>query len=312
MDTKTLAVELSNALAWPLTVVILAAIFRQPVVKLLPRIRKVESPFAASRSEGSVMTNTAEPEKKRVLTLRNLILVVLVIGISGGIFIWGVFPENTGDPKLVKDKGKLYEITYQFFLLAVLGGGVSLLYSVYRQEREQAAKTLEQELLFIATANEKKNDRNRLLATELFKAYGEFFAVWKAWNYYKSDEYKKRTDPLSIEISSLYDRALTAEGIMESLLVNVSSSIQLNENELNDLGRLRQGFQQLRESIRDNKLIPWKSANDPRYAEFKRLITALGELLFSAVERDQPTPAQAHESLLSITANEHEAYWISK
>ena len=104
---------------------------------------------------------------------------------------------------------------------------------------------------------------------------------------------------------SLLERACAAEGALESIFVKLSSERVLSESDIEILGRFRQAYQQLRESIRDNKPIGWWGNNQTEYLSFKRLAFLTACIILSDRSRDR-----TEEALSKITANTWESSWV--
>ena len=107
-----------------------------------------------------------------------------------------------------------------------------------------------------------KQKENELQAARDFHGlHGEFFAIWKIWNYYVRDVGADQLPDLSR--SSLLDRACSAEGKLESLLVRLACDGKLEPAEIAVLGQFRQLYQQLRQAIRDNRALAWDHSDNP-------------------------------------------------
>lgn len=107
--------------------------------------------------------------------------------------------------------------------------------------------------------NLKQKQREQELASgqEFYRLYGEFFAVWKIWNEFKDN-------PRGVEgltRKEIFVRACAAEGAMESLLVRLATSQPLTDEKIEVLGKFRQAYQSLRETIRDDKPLGWNRSN---------------------------------------------------
>jgi hypothetical protein len=225
-------------------------------------------------------------------TLNRGVVAVLVAAVIGALMIaWGFWTRPANQiPELVK-------ITYQFLLVTVIGGGVFLLLNESQQRRA-------------AVASESQNikERDLLVARELYAAYGEFYSTWKLWHFKKKDDTTNVPDQERFE---LLKSAASAEGRMEAIFIHVASEIVLEPSQQAELGRLRQGFQQLREKIEADKRVPWHSSDHPKYREFKRLNTFLGSSL-STRKRDRcPSPKEASDAIGEISSNKYETYWDS-
>ena len=136
--------------------------------------------------------------------------------------------------------------------------------------------------------------------------YGEFFEIWKLWNYYSRDVGKENfPEDLWWKVM---DRACIAEGRLEALMVSITCEKHLTKDEIENLGMFRQGYQQLRESIRDYKPLNWNSSKDPEYVMFKNLSPRIQALII----RDSvnpPSPSVAATQLKEITSNFWETEW---
>jgi hypothetical protein len=150
---------------------------------------------------------------------------------------------------------------------------------------------------------QKQRENDLAAAQEFHKLYSEFFAVWKLWNYHLE------ISPSDVEgRKELLSRACTAEGEVESLFVRLASSRSLGEEQIGLLGRFRQGYQSLREAIRDGKALDWRGSSDPKYLAFKKLATGVALLI---VSEQQPTDAVVRAAaLIRITSNEWERNWF--
>lgn len=153
---------------------------------------------------------------------------------------------------------------------------------------------------------QKRRELDLLAASELYRLYGEFFAVWKLWNHLLGDSSCGAGDDVRW---ALTQRAALVDGGFEALLVRVTSERELTNPQQDDLGLLRQGFQCLRETIRDNTPLPWASSDHPEYLKFKELACGFSNLLSGSHDWAQPKPAKASETLKYITSNTHEDRW---
>ncbi len=75
--------------------------------------------------------------------------------------------------------------------------------------------------------------------------YGEFLSTRRLWNYHLEHNTLTSLDARGLE---LFDRCCVAEGQMEALLMKVATERVLTQEQLDELGLFRQGYQQLRES----------------------------------------------------------------
>lgn len=147
----------------------------------------------------------------------------------------------------------------------------------------------------------------QLSATQQFyAAYGEFFAVWKLWNRLECDE--KTRDERQWE---LHKRAAAAEALIEGTLVKLASELALDPQQVATLGRFRQAFQQLRQTIRQNKKLEWNYPEHPEYKAFKELATRVAALLSADWWDKPPTSEQAANQLIAITSDSWVKNWAS-
>jgi len=144
----------------------------------------------------------------------------------------------------------------------------------------------------------KENDLST--AREFHAIYGEFFAIWKLWNYYVRDvpDLKQLKDAPRW---TLLDRACIAEGKLETTLVRLVSEKDLRSEDVKMLGEFRQLYQELRQSIRDGKALRWDSSDDPHYVAFKDRAPKIAGLIVGKGRVDSQT-------LFDITSNEHEVW----
>lgn len=155
---------------------------------------------------------------------------------------------------------------------------------------------------------QKRREIDILLSQDFFYLYGEFFAVWKLWNYAVGD-----TDIESIPNTYQWDllqRITAAESKVEAILMKLATERNLNKKLLNKLGHFRQLYQKLREVIRDKEALNWNSSENTDYQNFKRLACEIATLIQT---HDQfllgRQSRQRVESWLTITSNRYE-FWI--
>lgn len=147
-------------------------------------------------------------------------------------------------------------------------------------------------------------------AQAFYKLYGEFFALWKLWNYFIRDV---GTEALR-EASrwELLNRACTAESGVESLLVRLASERKLSSDDLELLGKFRQAYQQLRGAIKNNEPLKWDWSNHPDYLAFKNLGAKVAFLILSGNFRKSKNSVDAMRALQQITDNQWEYKWSEK
>jgi hypothetical protein len=162
-----------------------------------------------------------------------------------------------------------------------------------------------QRLAYQWNVRQKRRELQLTALQQFYLAYGDFFAVWKLWN--RLDRNVPTFDDRRWE---LWNRAATAESTVEGTLVKLSLEINLEEVDVSNLGRFRQAFQQLRESIRDNVLLPWPFGDCPEYKTFKALSIVVAALLNGEWSSSPISRKRAQEQLETITSNRWEDDWI--
>jgi hypothetical protein len=90
------------------------------------------------------------------------------------------------------------------------------------------------------------------------------------------------------------------------LLVKVALEHDLEDGEIETLARFRQGYQSLREAIRENRRLDWRGQPghgdaSEQYSAFKRLATFFASLL-SAPSLLKPKPRDAQRALERATS----------
>jgi hypothetical protein len=118
-------------------------------------------------------------------------------------------------------------------------------------------------------------------AVAAFRAtYGEWFVAWKGW------ESAHRAHPERVPDETretLLASATSVEGRFEALTLKITTDRYLSDEEIDRLGRFRQGYQQLRESIRSDRPLPFRLQFDDdkvaAYATFKALSVDFATLL---------------------------------
>jgi hypothetical protein len=139
---------------------------------------------------------------------------------------------------------------------------------------------------------QKKYETDLNAVKSFYDLYGEFFAVWKLWNY----ELEAGKSNLPNQKWNLLDRAAVAEGKVEAILVKIASEKELTKAQIETLGMFRQAYQHLRQKIRDDAKLEWPHSEHPQYLEFKRRAAELAAVLADS-NVDQS------EQLRLITAN---------
>ena len=158
--------------------------------------------------------------------------------------------------------------------------------------------------------------REHAAAAEFYRAYGDFFAAWKAWDAYSRDREEVNAWSISApERLSLLTWAAQAEGAMESFLMRLAIEHRLDDDDLKCLWCFRTAYKQLRYNIRNGRPLAWwrtdaanPSAEPERhqgfiaYEAFKGLALHVAAILVSSQGRDdRPEPALALTNLTYVT-----------
>ena len=146
-------------------------------------------------------------------------------------------------------------------------------------------------------------------AEAFFDQYGEFFAVWKLWNYHLA---RTKGDPHEDTRATLLERATNAETRVEAIFFKLTTERDLSHTNIEDLGTFRQCFQELRQSIRDDIPLPWSSSDHPQYSEFKRLAPKVATLIQRGNGTVDVVSISRADNWRTITSNKFEDFWIDR
>jgi hypothetical protein len=152
-------------------------------------------------------------------------------------------------------------------------------------------------LTLLWSRTQKENEQDLEAARDFHSLYGEFFSLWKLWNYYR-----RNIGPDALPGSSrweILDRACRSEARLEATVVRLSSMKHLTAKEIEILGRFRQRYQQLREAVRDNVALAWDHSEHPDYVEFKKLAPRVAAI----IARSRPI---SRDLLMQVTSTIHE------
>ena len=175
-------------------------------------------------------------------------------------------------------------ITFAF--VAVLGGAAGALWANARHRREL----------------------NLAALARFYDVYGTWFATWKAWSALLDGRLPEG------DRSTLLKQATVAEGQFEALLVKIAIERRLSPGEVGRLGRFREGYQQLRESIEAGVELPFRVqfSDDERsaYVAFKSLSVEFAALLSGrrhtfVLESEtwgRPTLPQSQKGFVEVTS----------
>jgi hypothetical protein len=162
-----------------------------------------------------------------------------------------------------------------------------------------------QRLTYKWNVRQKRRELQLSASQQFYVAYGEFFAVWKLWN-----RLDRTANGFEERRWELHKRSAAAEAIIEGILVKLSSELTLEDDDLNVLGCFRQAFQQLRQTIREDRHLPWPNSECPPYRTFKTLAIRTSALLTSEWPSSSPSRKDATKQLLEITSNSWQENWV--
>jgi hypothetical protein len=147
-------------------------------------------------------------------------------------------------------------------------------------------------------------------ADQFYRLYGEFFAIWKLWDQHLRTEADAPAQGTPDTRQALLERSLAAESGVEAMLLKLTGQQALDADQLGALGSFRQGYQTLRDRIRENKPLGWNWDSQREYAAFKFLASRVSQALLSWAPARTPTPAEHYRNFRTVTANYWEARWV--
>jgi hypothetical protein len=169
-----------------------------------------------------------------------------------------------------------------FAFVAVLGGAAGVLWARARHRRELDLAAL----------------------ARFYDVYGKWFATWKAWSALLEGKLPET------EKGNLLRQAADAEGQFEALLVKIAIERRLSREEVGRLGRFREGYQQLRESIEEGEKgielpfrVQFNSEERDAYLAFKDLSVEFAALLQGrSWPLGRPTLPQGQQAFIEVTS----------
>jgi hypothetical protein len=150
---------------------------------------------------------------------------------------------------------------------------------------------------------QKRREIERLELIAFYALYGNFLTAWRLWNTLKSKP--GIAQPSEITRFALLKQASEAEGSLEGLLLKLASERRLNRHEQQVLGKFRQACQRIRQSIREDSEIPWRSSDHPEYVAFKQGASYFASLIRKPTLFSSPQQADAARAVSEITANKY-------
>src|SRR5881392_4131116 len=85
-----------------------------------------------------------------------------------------------------------------------------------------------------------RSARDKEAADDFYRAYGGFFAAWKAWAAFKPDAGGSQRAPTQEEWMALLARSAEAEGALESFLIRLTLERRLSQTDIARLWCFRQ------------------------------------------------------------------------
>jgi len=148
---------------------------------------------------------------------------------------------------------------------------------------------------------------------QFHSAYADFFAAMKLWNHCIEHNEDELPSAGEYELPhatrwELLAKAYSAESDIESLFLKLASTWNLDPQEIELLGRFRQAFRTLGESIRNNKAMKWNDPEAGDYLAFNRLASSVALLIISE-NAAKKTSEQRAETFRQITSNHWESVW---
>jgi hypothetical protein len=160
-------------------------------------------------------------------------------------------------------------------------------------------------------------------SNEFYRLYGAFKELTKLWRvvYRKTNadripnllryKYKSKYEALSFPEDirwALLRRATAAESELEAVLVKLATERSLNDSDCNNLGNFRQGYEQLRHSIRDNTEPTFGDFANPRHHLFDALACEVAYMISEGKRHSKLAPKQAKHNLQSIKQGGHQGW----
>lgn len=180
----------------------------------------------------------------------------------------------------------------------------------------------------------KRQEFDVATSKEFHRLYGEFKQLTKLWRtFYRTThkdfaaQYKKKYDGLSFPAEAdvrreLLRRATAAESELEAVMIKIATERQLDNNDRKNLGNFRQGYEQLRHSIRRNSCPSFSDFQNPKYHLFDALACKAANIISEGepsvpprwvlrpLKRKTELDLQAINQLQSIKQGGHEAWEV--
>ena len=156
---------------------------------------------------------------------------------------------------------------------------------------------------------QKRRELQLSAANTFDRLYGEFFKIWKLWRFYKKEGMEGKKGVSQWDLLAM---TCEAEAGMEGILIKIASEFKLTDQDIIVLGRFRQAFQTLRETIRENKPLTWNHPYHPQYMGFKKMGAYIATMLSEFQPGKDPTREEAIFNLQRITSTKFKDWWIDQ
>lgn len=168
-----------------------------------------------------------------------------------------------------------------------------------------------QRILAYWEIKKKRKELEIATTTQFQQLYGEYKAVWRLWKiFYK--EVSRKHDFAAPDHTrwELLQRAITAESGIEAIVMKLATERMLTASDIENLGLFRQGYQKLRQAIRDNTPLDY-NYKSPEYILFNELASKVASLVSAGKQKKPPEPIKAYEHLTEIAKYRSE-HWDNK
>ncbi|MHA1110435.1 MAG: hypothetical protein ACTSRE_04995 [Promethearchaeota archaeon] len=153
---------------------------------------------------------------------------------------------------------------------------------------------------------QKRRELQLSAANTFDRLYGEFYKIWKLWRFYKKEGMEGEKDVSQWDLLAM---TCEAEAGMEGILIKIASEFTLTDQDIITLGRFRQAFQTLRETIRENKPLTWNHPYHPQYMAFKKMGAYIAAMLSEFSSGKDPSREEAMYNLQRITSTKFKDWW---
>jgi hypothetical protein len=190
----------------------------------------------------------------------------------------------------------------QFAFVVVLGGIAGAMWASTKRRREIDLASLD----------------------HFHQCYGRWFSTWKDWE--DALDAEKRGTAISKELREcLCRRATEVEGQFEALLLKIATERRLTSDQSRRLGRFREGYQRLRETIEKESDMGFWVTGSPeavgQYVTFKALSVEFAALLGHSFTWRRPSSwlrpslKDSQRAFLAVTSwrvagNDKSKWWI--